>query len=161
MDSILVLLKNKVKYIEDHIEKLEKIVLDVNKKNMELKKEIVELKYDKLITNIIIALQDLNLHYKFEENTNIYLSDTFRTLQKFKICTKSYINKTDSNSLKKYKKLILYNKLQELPDYVLDYFADNISPYFISNTIQYLSYNIDINVIASKKEKEKVYRWWG
>jgi hypothetical protein len=156
--------------IEDlKIEKQEfvKKITVIEKENKEFKEKIIVLEnkinnseFEKIITKIITAIQDLNSKNNLEKK--IILKKSLFNLRRQRNTYSHYFNEEYTDYEIDCRNLYLLNKLKELSNEQITLINNRICKQedLISEIIKYLDSNVDKSIQINDDELDSIENWW-
>lgn len=136
------------------------IKIDCQKKEIDrLVKQVNALKNDKYVDKLTVAMHDLcisdHLYDLYPRHTNMIEKFCYRDPNPYR-----YISRRDGDIFVNYKKKILLDRLDELPDYIVKRFEEKNMTNIIGISKNHLrkTYSIDIDI--PETDKSSARQWW-
>jgi len=140
----------------------DKIKIECQKLELDrLVKQVNILKNDKYIDKLIIAMYDLCINDNFdhltEEQISIIKQFCYRDRDPNPYC---YISLCDDDNFLNYKKNILLDRLDSLPDYIVERCKERNMMSIIDTLQKHLRKKYVFNIDLSETDKFKANHWW-
>lgn len=147
-------------------QELNKKIIILEKDNIEFKNKIIflenkinNLEFDKIITKIITAIQDINSKNNLEK---LILTKSLFKLRKLRNNNNHYIDEDNNDYEIDCRKLYLLIKLKELSQDQINIINNRIckNEDLIGEIIKYLDNNINKDIHINDDELEDIENWW-